>query len=655
MKRLLLLSFSAAILIFGFQQESQTQTEAQTTIQATDGRPIDSRTDSIRPIALESDQPDKAKTVEAAELRAASAKAIKLIQQSQVVWSKKESCNSCHHQLLPEIPIKLARERGVPLDEKVARDTTANAFAYLKDLDAAVQGYDYIDVLFDGWELVAAQAAGVRPSLATSATAQFIASRQLPDGSWPTIDVRPPQSHSPFTTTAVCAQALRNYMPGPFKDEKESRVRRAREWLLNARPRTTEDRTFQLLGLRWTGAGEKVVKDAARRLLSEQREDGGWSQLPAMASDAYATGEVLAALHDGAGLPASDPAYQRGLRFLLKAQEADGSWRVTSRLHPPAPVSPPYFETGFPYQHDQFISAMATSWATAALLHALPVKAGEELKQPSLDIAPAEQPAWVQVALNGSVTDLKKLLDAGMKADAKTAEGTTALMFAARDIDKVKLLTERGADVNARAATGVTALMVAARHRGNVEVVRLLLKKGARPNADKGVEVRNDASALFFAVMAGDVQTAGALLDAGARLGDRMKILGRFAQSPLLYATFLDTAMVEFLIGKGANPNEVDDDKISVLGWATIANSAGMVQSLLARGAQVNHVDKYGMTPLLYAASIDFGDTAVLEKLIAAGADVSGKNKEGLTALGLAKNYRHQAMANLLAAKTATR
>jgi ankyrin repeat protein len=650
-RRLLLLSFPLVVFLFAFQQESETQTKSQIANHATDSSPI-----GIRPIALESDHPDNAKTVAYADLRAASAKAIKLIQQSQVVWYEKETCTSCHHQLLPEIPIKLARERGVPVDEKVARETTANAFAYLKDLDAAVQGYDYIDVLFDGWELVAAQVAGIGPSLATSATAQFIASRQLPDGSWPTIDVRPPQSHSTFTTTSVCAQAVRNYMPEQFKDEKESRVRRAREWLLNSRPRTTEDRTFQLLGLRWTGAGEKVVKDAARRLLSEQREDGGWSQLPALASDAYATGEVLAALHDGAGLPASDPAYQRGLRFLLKAQEADGSWHVNSRLHPPAPVSPRYFETGFPYQHDQFISAMATSWAAAALLHALPLTAGEELQRLATpDIAPTEQPDWVQVALNGSVTDLGKLLDAGMKPDAKTAEGTTALMLAARDIAKVKLLTERGADVNARAATGVTALMVAARHRGNVEVVRLLLKKGARPNADKGVEVRNDASALFFAVMAGDVQTAGALLDAGARLGDRMKILGRFVQSPLLYATFGDTAMVESLIGKGANPNEVDDDKISVLGWATIANHAGMVQSLLARGAQVNHVDNFGMTPLQYAASIDFGDTAVLEKLIAAGADVRAKNKEGLTSLDLAKNYHHQALANLLAGKTATR
>ena len=68
----------------------------------------------------------------------------------------------------------------------------------------------------------------------------------------------------------------------------------------------------------------------------------------------------------------TDAAYQRGLRFLLKTQEPDGSWRIKSRLHPPAPVSPPYFDAGFPYQHDQFISIMGTSWAVTAMLQALP-------------------------------------------------------------------------------------------------------------------------------------------------------------------------------------------------------------------------------------------------------------------------------------------
>ena len=142
------------------------------------------------------------------------------------------------------------------------------------------------------------------------------------------------------------------------------------------------------------------------------------------------------------------------------------------------------------------------------MLLAIPPRTEASLRKPApAGVTPAGEPEWVQVALTGSAADLRRLLDRGMKPDARTEQGTTALMLAARDIEKVKLLLDRGADVNARAASGITPLMVAARYRGNAEVVRLLLKKGAKPNADKGVEIRNDASAMFFAVMAGDTQT----------------------------------------------------------------------------------------------------------------------------------------------------
>ena len=44
---------------------------------------------------------------------------------------------------------------------------------------------------------------GVKPTLATQVFARRILNRQLPDGHWGTIDVRPPQSYSVVTATAV--------------------------------------------------------------------------------------------------------------------------------------------------------------------------------------------------------------------------------------------------------------------------------------------------------------------------------------------------------------------------------------------------------------------------------------------------------------------
>jgi len=91
--------------------------------------------------------------------------------------------------------------------------------------------------------------------------------------------------------------------------------------------------------------------------------DGGWSQLPGIKSDAYATGQALYALRAGATLPNAHPSLERGRRFLLETQLADGTWHVHRRTFPFQPT----MESGFPHGRDSWISAAGTSWAVLAL------------------------------------------------------------------------------------------------------------------------------------------------------------------------------------------------------------------------------------------------------------------------------------------------
>jgi squalene cyclase len=86
-----------------------------------------------------------------------------------------------------------------------------------------------------------------------------------------------------------------------------------------------------------------------------------------MESTPYATGRSLVSLQIG-GLPVTDPAYQRGIRFLLATQQEDGSWHTKTR----ALAFQPHFDAGFPHGYDQWISAAASSWAAMALALALP-------------------------------------------------------------------------------------------------------------------------------------------------------------------------------------------------------------------------------------------------------------------------------------------
>ena len=73
------------------------------------------------------------------------------------------------------------------------------------------------------------------------------------------------------------------------------------------------------------------------------------------------------ALHTS-GLPVSDGAYKRGIKWLLSHQQEDGSWWVQTR----ALAFQPSFDAGFPHEHDQWISSAGTNWAAMALALALP-------------------------------------------------------------------------------------------------------------------------------------------------------------------------------------------------------------------------------------------------------------------------------------------
>ena len=166
-----------------------------------------------------------------------------------------------------------------------------------------------------------------------------------------------------YQAAALAIYGLKRYSPAAQRSASDAAVARAVAWLERAEPLTTQDRGFQTMGLVWGDAGGDSIKRAARGLLALQKNDGGWSQLQTLESDAYATGQALYALNLAARMTTGDAAIRRGVDYLLGTQAADGSWHVKSR----AIWLQPYFESGFPYGQDQFISTAGTAWAAMAL------------------------------------------------------------------------------------------------------------------------------------------------------------------------------------------------------------------------------------------------------------------------------------------------
>ncbi len=71
--------------------------------------------------------------------------------------------------------------------------------------------------------------------------------------------------------------------------------------------------------------------------------------------------------------------------------------------------------------------------------------------------------------------------------------------------------------------------------------------------------------------------------------------------------------------------------------WAVVAHHADAAKALQDAGAEVNAVDRFGYTPLLYAATIDFGDAETVTALLRGGADPQIKDNKGETPLAHAR------------------
>lgn len=593
----------------------------------------------------------------AADVREAVLRAIPLLQSSAKTWHEERQCSSCHHQFLGITAMVIARDRGFEIDKAMLADEIRRSALSESIRDRLLLGDVSInEQIGQSYQALAMGAAGRAPSPATDLLAHMLMGKQHVNGNWNSYSHRPPLEDSEFTATAVTIRALQLYAPLNRRSEAKRRIEHARQWLVTAPPRSSEDRVMKLLGLRWAGAPTGQIQTARGAVGRGQREDGGWAQISTRQSDAYATGQALVALNQAGGLSVDDPVYQRGVKFLLRTQLSDGTWLVETRRT----LSPglPYFETGFPHGKHQFISYAATAWATMALAlstDGTPARAlvGPPPGRSSAAVAPESDglTRLMRAAIEGTPEDVDREFRSGNDVNATTEFSVTALMCAAHDPAKVGRLLRGGANPNAEAKSGHTALILAAGYDGAGESVRLLLDAGANVNATVRQGIVPAATPLVRAAMRGDLVVAKLLLDRRAALESGegkagMALLGAAAQG--------DVPMVRLLLVRGADvdariPKEISPSAPTALMAAAESGYPELVRLLLARGAGVNARDGDGLTPLMWAAgAIDRGDTNSIEALLASGADAAAMTPDRRTAHTFAAQYGNKAAAVLL-------
>ena len=311
-------------------------------------------------------------TVSQGTLRAAVEKSLPLLMTGALGHRENRTCFACHNQGPPIFALTAAREHGFAIDEEelgkqlafITKFLDGNRDNYLVGKGTGGQA----DTA--GYAMWTLAAAGWKPDATTAAMSEYLLLRHKDKEFWQTTSNRPPTEAGSFTTTYMALYGLSSYGTTEQQERIASRMAQVRDWLVKTPAKDNEDRVFRLWALDAAAAPAAEIESAAKELLSKQREDGGLAQLDsgeptgATVSDAYATGTALVALQQAGGLSSSDPAYQKGLAYLLKTQLDDGSWHVVSRSKP----FQPYYESGFPHGKDQFISCAASAWATWAMV-----------------------------------------------------------------------------------------------------------------------------------------------------------------------------------------------------------------------------------------------------------------------------------------------
>lgn len=302
----------------------------------------------------------------ASPTRDAIEKALPLLLKGAQGHIAKKTCFTCHNQALPILALTTARDRGFSLRDEDLDEQLSVLTDYLdRNRESYRKGEGQGgDADTAGYALLTLELGARKPNATTDAVVEYLLQFHKDADHWPAWGDRPPSVGSPFTTTYLALRALQVWGKPGHDTRVGDRIEGARAWLKKNVAKDTEDRVFRLLALQAAGVKREQLDIAAKDLLGSQRKDGGWGQLDNLDSDAYATGSALVALHWSGHLATTDPAYQRGVTFLLRTQQADGSWLVRSRSKP----FQAYYESGFPHGKDQFISITATSWAITALV-----------------------------------------------------------------------------------------------------------------------------------------------------------------------------------------------------------------------------------------------------------------------------------------------
>lgn len=241
----------------------------------------------------------------------------------------------------------------------------------------------------------------------------------------------------------------------------------------------------------------------------------------------------------------------------------------------------------------------------------------------------------MRAVFDGDTSFVSTLIFRGADVNFKTRHGRTSLMLAAGfcNAEITRLLISEDADINATATPNVETALIIATRGGCTEIVRMLLKKGAK----------SGSSALLLASSLGHTEIVRLFLKHGAAVNSS-DLNGKTAL--MLAAQRGFSEIVRMLLEKGCDVNARDKMLRTALMCAVRNGYVEIAKMLLEKGAAVDLRDRNDGTALIGASEKCHEELVRL--LIDSKADVNAKTSSGWTSLMLASRGGCSRTAELL-------
>jgi hypothetical protein len=289
--------------------------------------------------------------------RTAEAKAVAFLAVEVPRWVKENACYSCHNNGDAARALLTALKSGDLADRAPLEDTLA-FLSRPEKWDANGPEGPFKDkklarIQFAAALVDAIQSRAIEEGGQLARAAALVAELQMPDGGWEVDaagNIGSPVTYGRVLATRMAVATL----AAADRAKYRAAIAKAQGWLEATEPRSVLDAAATMLAL--TNVASPAAERQRTRSLEIIRQgesaEGGWGPFVNSPPEAFDTALVLLALR-AQKQPTESTMIARGRKYLLAAQNSDGSWRATTR----------------PRGVDSYAQQLSTTaWATQALL-----------------------------------------------------------------------------------------------------------------------------------------------------------------------------------------------------------------------------------------------------------------------------------------------